>query len=158
MTRTRQITFAACVLALVAASALTLSAQTPCATKCQVKVGEKFTVQFDHDPAAVEGVRGPTIGYRVYLDGKKVGEDLPLERLIAGTVTVTDTVVTVRGSHNLAVAAFNADGESKRTAMVLVIGEYAPGDPTNLRIQIAAAVSAGSGSGVIFHVSAAAAE
>ena len=108
---------------------LPAQAQTPCASPCVVEVGKAFSVLADHD-----GVN--TTGYRLYLDNVKVGADIPMSALVAGTVTISAGVGPARGSHTVQLAAFNADGETRGVAFPFTTKLQAPTAPTNQRIII----------------------
>jgi hypothetical protein len=124
------------VLAVVALSvAPSLAhAQTVCSSPCTLTLGAAYSVAADHD-----GLN--TTGYRVYVDGVKVGNDVPLSQLASGAVTISGLVAPGRGQHSLQVAAFNEDWETKSDPFVFTVKKQPPGKPGNTRILIAVTAS-----------------
>jgi len=115
--------------ALLLVSGSSVSAQTPCTANCTVTVNKPFQVLFE---APTTG--GAATGFRVYLDGAKLGADIPAS---AGTVTVNGVLVATAGAHTLEVSAFNAIGEGAKTQpLTLTASQGVPGTPGNLRIQV----------------------
>lgn len=100
-------------LILALAALLTLpaaaAAQTP-----TVEVGKAYKVSWD-SPG------GPLItGFRLYVCpgtvtdcATKVGADIPVSVLQAGSVTVDVTAIAQRGNYTVQASAFNADKEAK---------------------------------------------
>jgi hypothetical protein len=109
------------------------SAQTP----DTVPAHQSFSVEFTHD-----GLN--TTGYRVFVDGVKVGSDLPLSALTAGKVTASVAGVP-RGAHTVQVSAFNLDAEAKSAALPFTAVDPTPATPTNLTIKLVVQI-AGDGS------------
>lgn len=110
------------------------AAQTPCSSNCVLAVGESFSAVADHDGAN-------TVGYRLYIDNVKVGTDVPLASLQAGSVTVAALVAPARGSHTLQISAYNADFESKSDPFAFTTKLPPPGKPGNLRLLFAVVVA-----------------
>lgn len=119
--------FAAVVFALSAAPLYAQAAP-------EVVAGAPYRVAADHN-----GV--DTIGYRVYVDNVKVGNDLPLAALVAGVVTSVDLPGVARGAHTIQVAAYNEDNEVKSDPLSFTAKKKAPGKPTNTRIVLVANVA-----------------
>jgi len=117
------------LLGLLAAMPGPAFTQTVCSQNCPVEVNKGFSVLFD-----APGDGGTPVGYRLYLDGAKVGADIPAT---PGTVTVAGVLVSTVGTHQLQVSAFNATGEGQKTAaLTLIANAPVPGIPSNLRIQL----------------------
>lgn len=75
-----------------------------------VPLNTPFTVVISHD-----GAGGPT-AFRLYLDGAKVGNDIPAAQLQNGEVRVAHAGLSVPGAHTFEATALNDAGESPRTA------------------------------------------
>lgn len=104
------------------------NAQTPCSANCQVDVSKAFSVQFDPPTSG-----GAPTGYRIYLDGVKLGADIAAA---PGTTTVPGVITNTAGPHNIEVSAFNATGEGPTAKLVVTAILPLPGPPTNLKILI----------------------
>src|SRR3954469_18613001 len=75
-----------------------------------VEVGKAYKVAFDWS----QGTGAAATGFRLYVCpgsptdcGTKVGADIPLSVLAAGSVTVDATALTSRGAYVVQVGAFN---------------------------------------------------
>jgi hypothetical protein len=114
------------------------TAQTTCPAPgpCTVTVGQAYAVAADITPWTA--VNAPA-GFRFYINGVKTGADLTLSALSAGVVTVAGLVAPARGSYTLEMTAFNADGESPKSApaLTLVSKLATPPTPGNVRIILA---------------------
>lgn len=121
------------IAALALATAAPAAAQTVCPTPCSLNVGQVYSLLADHDGT-------DTIGYRVYLDGVKVGADLSMNALAAGVVTVSSLVAPARGTHTLQMSAFNEDWDVKSDPLTFTSKKKAPGKPGNARITITAQI------------------
>lgn len=113
------------------------SAQTVCASPCTLTAGQSYTLQADHDGSN-------TSGYRIYLDGVKVGNDVPVSALVLanGAITFVNMIAPAAGSHTIQIGAYNTTGESKSTALAFTTVVPPPAPPTNLRIIITATMAA----------------
>jgi hypothetical protein len=125
----KRLLFVVTILALFAAP---LFAQTAPPT---VTVGQGFKIAADHD-----GVN--TAGYRLYVDSAKVGVDIPLTALAAGTVTVDVPAIATRGAHALQLAAYNADAETKSDPVAFQAVLASPSKPKNIRLIVILAMAA----------------
>lgn len=114
----------ACLLVLCAAPVF---AQAP-----QVIANQPFRIAADHD-----GV--DTDGYRLYVDGAQVGSDIPVSARVNGTLVV-DVPGLARGSHTLALGAFNEGGEGRSQPFTFEAVRRAPTAPTGLRLAITVAL------------------
>jgi hypothetical protein len=123
-------------LALVFAASTQVHAQTTCTANCDVTVGQGFTVQWD--APVTSPTAGPLVGYRLYVDGSKVGADILAS---AGVREVVNVSVATRGAHSLEVRSYNADRETAAPAIALNAKLAAPGAPTNLRLQIVVTIA-----------------
>jgi hypothetical protein len=109
-------------LALGLLFAAPVQAQTACPAPCTLTVGQSFSASATHDGANA-------IGYRVWLDGKQVGADIPLAQLANGSVTVAALTAPARGSHSLQFSAFNEDNDAKSPAFPFTVKKVAPVPP-----------------------------
>lgn len=115
------------ILAVLLALAVPVSAQTPCSVNCVLTAGQSYTAVYDHD-----GLN--TTGYRFYIDGTKVGTDIPMSALQSGSVTVPALVAPTRGTHTVQMGAFNQDFETKSDPTTFTTVLSAPKKPGNLRL------------------------
>lgn len=99
--------------------------QGPSPITVAVTAGVALKLAFEHD-----GLN--TTGYRYYVDGVKVGADIPLSALVSGTATF-DAPALARGPHVLGVTAFNQDSESAPFALAVIAKLPAPNAPKNLK-------------------------
>jgi len=111
-----------------------VTAQTACPSPCTVDVGQAFTVTASHGGQN-------TTGYRIYVDGVKVGSDLPFSQLSSGTVTVAALVAPARGTHTIQLAAFNADKETKSDPFTMISTLPAPPKPGPVQLLLAITVA-----------------
>lgn len=117
------------LLACLLWSSANVAAQTACPAPCSLTVGQTFSLNATHDGAN-------TTGYRVYLDGVKVGADLPLSALTSGSVSVAALVAPARGSHTVQLGAFNPDSETKSDPLSFTTTLPAPSKSGPVRIVI----------------------
>lgn len=122
------------VVAAALASILAVPKVSYTQTVPTVTVGQAFQVLADHDGAN-------TAGFRLYLDGVKVGTDLPVS-INAGVFSANVPAQTVRGDHTLVLGAFNADGEARSDPLVFKVVLPSPVKPGNLRLVIVATTTA----------------
>jgi len=117
------------VLALVALVVLlvVLNPYSAPAQSATVTAGKAFKVVALHD-----GV--DTVGYRVYVDGVKVGADVGAAALVGGSVTLDVPAIAAQGAHTIQVAAFNGGGEARSPALAFSVVPTVPNAPTGLRI------------------------
>lgn len=123
MTKARHI-LAGCFLLLLLFLAGAASAQS----RSAVGLSESFTVGLT-PPSAAQQVKG----LRLYLDGVKVGQDIPIPA--SGDVLVTVPGITSAGAHQLTASAFNDGGETlpaDRTSLTFWVG---PPSAPGLRIE-----------------------
>jgi hypothetical protein len=111
-----------------------LFAQTPCPSPCTLTVGQTYAVTASHDGLNVTG-------YRVYLDGAKLGADLPITALQSGTVTVAALTAPARGAHSLQLAAFNEDAETKSDPYAFTVKKAAPAKPGPVQLLLSITVA-----------------
>lgn len=121
------------IRALAVVSVLGLSlpvfAQTPCTASCPVTVNQPFTVLFDapSQPPVVTG-------YRLYLDGVKVGTDISTS---ANPVTVHGVRILTPGPHAVEVSALSGSEEGPKTPplalMATATDTTSPSPVTQLR-------------------------
>lgn len=121
------------VLLVLRVGAGPASAQTTCTGStgpCAVQVNQPFAAEID--PPSQPPV---VVGYRVYLDGVKIGADIPAP-LSTAPVTVPGLTVTIPGNHTLEASAFNSDGEGPKIPLALIATATAdtvpPLPPTHL--------------------------
>lgn len=126
--------FCRSILIALAVVLLPLSVQAQTQTVLSVEVNKPFQLQAEHDGLS-------TAGYRVYVDGVKVGPDVTSGAQTAGVVTLPVAAVTARGDHTIQVAAYNADSEAKSDPVTLRVASATPNKPKNLRIVIVGTVS-----------------
>jgi hypothetical protein len=69
----------------------------------------------------------------VYLDGKSLG-DVPKDQALTGTLVSIDVPAQLRGTHTIALAAFNAEGEARTPNLTFVVRGALPTLPLKLRI------------------------
>jgi len=113
-------------VACVLLSAVSASAQTP------VAAGSALTAAADHTGAN-------TTGYRLYIDGAKVGADMPMSSLAAGVLTVPVPPLS-GGAHTIEVSAFNPVSETKSAP--LAVFAWAPPDaPGGVRVTMAGTIT-----------------
>lgn len=118
---------------LIIATALLLTASAAQA-QTQVEINKPFSVQADHDGK-------DTAGYRVYIDGVKVGTDQPTSILAAGVLTVAMQGISARGDHQVQISAFNADFEVKSDPETFKVVFPQPMKPGGVRLVIVGKVS-----------------
>lgn len=92
-----------------------------------LEVGKTYRLAADHSGVNVTA-------FRVYVDGVKVGEDLPASALTAGVVTTSDLPGLTAGAHSLQLAAVNGDREAKSAPLAVTVEPKTPDAPTNLRL------------------------
>jgi hypothetical protein len=93
-----------------------------------VPLNQPFQLVADHD-----GVN--TTGYRCFLDGVKVGADLPVPAGTVKTITCAFAALATAGAHTASVSAFNASGEG-RLDVAVNVPLPPPGKPSNPRILV----------------------
>ena len=92
-----------------------------------------FVLAFDHN-----GV--DTTGYRLFVDNVKVGADLPVSALQAGSASFNVPGVGP-GPHSIRVTAFGPGGETSSAALTFTVPQLPPTAPTNLRITLAVSIA-----------------
>ena len=135
------------LLALVAHAAPARAQSQVCPPDCRFNADQVVTLSWQHDPAAsADGQVGAALGYRIYLDkATKIGEDISIDKLVAGTVTLPDVKLSFsNGTHTLEVAAFNDQGERRGKPVTITIGPPLPRAPTNLKITGSLTVALGA--------------
>lgn len=119
---------AGCLL-LMAGWSGTAEAQT---TAPSLIAGTPWRIQFDGATFAE--------GYRAYVDGVRIGTDLPAPATLTG-IQLTLPAVGV-GAHTVQVSAFNSTGEGPKTApLAFTATPPIPAAPTNLTIIVQVAVT-----------------
>lgn len=114
-------------------SALFILVASSAAAQQHIPAGYMGNVAFDHD-----GVK--TDGYRIRIDGVKLGSDIPPSALVNGTLTQA-LPSFVPGAHTIQACAFNAFGEACVELAIVADPPVLPTPPSNLRFTISGVLS-----------------
>jgi hypothetical protein len=98
----------------------------------------KFTpfsvlADYDNTPPSSLGDPDPAIGFRLYIDSAQALEQTA-PGATTGTVSFSVIAGLPKGSHIVAVSAFNADGETMSAPLSINVTGRPPKGPINVRL------------------------
>ena len=95
-----------------------------------VYTSEEYRLTADHN--------GQADGYRIFINGTKVGSDILMGGVWSGGVVTVPVPGQPRGTHSVVLAAFKGTVEARSTALTITVADRPPvvTPPTNLRVRI----------------------